>query len=212
MDDPSDTVMETVKAREVAGVFRARGPLEAAADELLLAGFDRADIDLMASPDAVREKLGGIYVAAEELPDIPGVPRQAYVARDDAAGTLAVVAGTLGSVAATAAAFAVVASGGALAIALAAAAASGATALIARQIGQERARELEAHMQEGGLVLWVRVRSPDREKQAQEILLKHGAEAVRVHEIDIGKGLDEIPLSKLPVDPFLAEHRRLGDD
>jgi hypothetical protein len=59
----------------------------------------------MASPDTVREKLSGIYVAAEELPDIPGVPRQVYVARDDAAGTLAVVAGTLASVAVTAAAY-----------------------------------------------------------------------------------------------------------
>jgi uroporphyrinogen-III synthase len=66
-------------------------------------------------------------------------------------------------------------------------------------------------MQRGGLVLWVRLRSPDREKQVQEILRKYGAEAVRVHEIDIAKGLDEIPLSKFPVDPLLAEHRRLGD-
>lgn len=40
----------------------------------------------MASADTVREKLGGIYVAAEELPDIPGVPRQAYVARAMTAG------------------------------------------------------------------------------------------------------------------------------
>jgi hypothetical protein len=131
----------------------------------------------MASPDTVREKLGGIYVAAEELPDIPGVPRQAYVARDDAAGTLAVVAGTLASVAVTAAAFCYCCLGGALAIAPAAAAGGGTSALIARHIGQERAREFDPHVQKGGLVLWVRLRSPDREKrekQALEILRKYG--------------------------------------
>lgn len=207
MSNPSDTVIETTKAREVAGVFHTRAALESAVEDLLLSGFDRADVDLMASRDAVRKKLGGIYVPAEELPDIPGVPRQAYIAREDAAGTVAVVAGLLASVAATATAFAIVASGGALAIAIAAAAGGGAGALIARHLGQERARELEAHMQEGGLILWVRVRSPDREEQAQEILRKHGAEAVRVHEIEIEKRLDEVPLSKLLVDEPIGDDR-----
>jgi hypothetical protein len=61
------------------------------------------------------------------------------------------------------------------------------------------------------LILWVRVRSPEREAPAQEILSTHGAEAVRVHEIEIDKRLDEIPLSKVRVDPLFAEGERLGD-
>jgi hypothetical protein len=52
-------------------------------------------------------------------------------------------------------------------------------------------------MAAGGLVLWVRVRSPEREEKAQQILLSHGAEAVRVHEIDIEKRLEDLPLSSL---------------
>jgi hypothetical protein len=195
MSNPSDIVVETTRVREVAGVFHTRAALESAAEDLLLNGFDRADVDLMATPDAVRKKLDRIYVEAEELPDIPDVPRQAYIARDDAAGAVAVTAGLLASVAATAGAFAIVASGGALAIALAAGAGGGAAALLARHLGRQRAQELEAHMKKDGLVLWVRVRSPDREEQAQEILRKHGAEAVRVHEIEIAKHLDEIPFS-----------------
>ena len=210
MSDPSDTVIETTKAREVAGVFQTRAALESAVEDLLLNGFDRADIDLMASSEAVRQKLGGIYVAAEELPDVPGVPRQAYIARDDATGTIAVVAGLLASVAATVSAFAIVASGGALAIAIAAVAGGGAAILLMRHLGQERARELEAHMQEGGLILWIRVRSPDREEQAQAILRKHEAEAIRVHEIEIDKLLDEIPLSKLLVNEPLGGDLRAG--
>jgi hypothetical protein len=211
MGNPPDTVVEKTEVREVAGVFQTRAALEAAASDMLLAGFDRADIDLMATPDTVWQKLGGVYVADEELPDIPEVPRVAYTARDDAAGAVAVVAGLLASVAATAAAFAIVASGGALAIALAGAAGGGAAAVLARHLGQERARELEAHLCTGGMVLWIRVRSPEREELAQEILSKHGAEAVRVHEIEIDKRLDEIPLSKIRVDPLLAEGERLGD-
>ena len=56
----------------------------------------------------------------------------------------------------------------------------------------------------GGLVLWVRVRSPEREEKAQQILREHGAEAVRVHEIEIDKRFEDIPLSSLVLDPWLG--------
>ena len=156
-------ILETVKVHEIAGVFGSREDLDGAVDDLLLTGFDRADIDLMASRDAVREKLGKIYIATEELPDIRSVPRRAYVARHDASGALVLVAGVLTTVGVTAAALSIVASGGALALALAASAIGGAGALIARHLGRERAKELETQMTAGGLVLWVRTRSAERE-------------------------------------------------
>ena len=65
-------VLERVKILEVAGVFRRRDALDAAAGALLLSGFDRADIDMVAGGDA-RERLG-VHVPVEELPDVPGVP------------------------------------------------------------------------------------------------------------------------------------------
>jgi hypothetical protein len=40
MGEASDPGAERIKVREVAGVFRAREPLEAAVDAFLLAGFD----------------------------------------------------------------------------------------------------------------------------------------------------------------------------
>src|SRR4051794_27975570 len=175
MSSQSEGVIERVKVREVAGVFRSREAIDAAVDALLLAGFDRADIDLMAGADAIREKLGGVYAPAEELADVPNAPRRAYVARGEGASALAVVAGALVYFGAAAAAIGVVASGGALALGLAAAGAGGAGALLASHLGRERAEELEALMAAGGLVLWVRVRSPDREEKAQQILRDHGA-------------------------------------
>jgi hypothetical protein len=59
-------------------------------------------------------------------------------------------------------------------------------------------------MAAGGLVLWVRVRSPEREEQAQQILREHGAQAVRVHEIEIDKRFEDTPLSSLVLDPWLG--------
>jgi hypothetical protein len=197
MGKPADVTIEKVKQREVAGVLASRDALEAAVERLLHEGFDRSDVALMASQDAVREKLGGVYVAPEELPDIPKVPRQAYVARADVQSAFSVVAGVLGSVGAAAAAFGIVASGGALALALGAAAIGGAGAVMLRLLGRDRAEELEKKMAEGGLVLWVRVRSPEHEEKAQQILRDSGAEAVRVHEIEIEKTLQDIPLASL---------------
>lgn len=202
MTEAADAVIDRVKVREVAGVFRSRDALDAAVEDLLLAGFDRVDIDIMASVDAVREKLGDVYVAPEELPDLPEVPRRAYVAREDVTVPVANIAGILTYIGATAAALGVVASGGALALAALAAAAGGAVtgglgALLARAIGKEWARELEEEIAAGGIVVWVRVHSPEQEEKAKQILRSHGARAVRVHEIEIDRRLEHLPLSSV---------------
>ena len=148
MDDPANTVIDRVKVREVAGVFMARGLLDEAINALLLAGFDRADVDLMAGADTIRRKLGEVYAPPEELADATAVPRRAFVAREEATEIMAGIAGLLTFIGATAAALGVVASGGALAVAAAAAAAGGAVTggigvVIARSIGLKQARELE---------------------------------------------------------------------
>jgi hypothetical protein len=209
MSDSSDAATERIKVREVAAVFRSREELETAVEALLQGGFDRADIDLMASVDAVKEKLGGLYAPVEELADVSDVPRRAFLAREDVIIPMAAAGGILTYLGAVAGAFGVVASGGALALAIAAAgvggaAAGGLAALIGRALGREQARELERQMAAGGLVLWVRVRSPEREEKAQQILKDHGAEGVRVHEIEIDKRFEDVPLSSLVLDPWLG--------
>ena len=68
-------VLERVKVREVAGIFRSRDVLDAAVGSLLSSGFDRADIDIVVVTEA-RRKLGGAGVAVEELPEVPAVPRR----------------------------------------------------------------------------------------------------------------------------------------
>jgi hypothetical protein len=46
--------------------------------------------------------------------------------------------------------------------------------------------------------------SPEQEALAQEVLLAHRAEAVRVHEIDLEKRPDNLPLGKVRPDPWLV--------
>src|SRR5258708_5014397 len=48
---------------------------------------------------------------------------------------------------------------------------------------------------EGGLVLFVRVRSEEAERRAEQIMRDQGVEAVRVHEIAIDKRLNDLPLA-----------------
>jgi hypothetical protein len=210
MNQAFDAVLDKARVREVTGIFHARPALDAAVSDLLLAGFDRADIDVVASVDEVYRRLGGAYVAPEELPDVPQAPRQPFIGREDVSVTMVAVTGSLAFVGAGAAAFGVVALGGTTGETFAAAAIAGIAAgaigavLMGRVFGRERAQGLDAFMAERGLVLWVRVRSPEREMDAREIMRRHGADAIRVHEIEIEKRLDDLPLASLQPDPWLG--------
>lgn len=204
-----DDVLERRVIREVAAVFHREEILEDAIQALLLAGFDRGDIDIMGDIETVRRRLGALYVPPEEIADVPGAPRRAYIARDDIATATAGVAGMLFYLGAATAAMTVVASGGSLALVAAAAAAAGTVgagigAAAIHLLGKKQAEELELQLMAGGIVVWVRVRYPEKEAQAQEILAKFGGEAIRVHEIEIDKRLADLPLSKLKPDPWLG--------
>src|ERR1700731_3262168 len=75
-------ILDRVKVREVAGVFRSRDVLDTAVHALLSSGFDRADIDVEVGAE-VRERLGGAKVAPEVLPEVPAAPRQPVIVRED---------------------------------------------------------------------------------------------------------------------------------
>jgi hypothetical protein len=89
----TDDAIERAKVREVAAIFHSHEAIEAAAEALLLAGFDRADIDRLADLDEVRRRLGLIYVAHEELADVAEASREPILMREDIALTMAVVVG-----------------------------------------------------------------------------------------------------------------------
>jgi hypothetical protein len=168
---------------EVVGVFHKAEDLESAIDELLISGFDRAEISLLASEDAVATKLGGYYRPASELADDPAVPRAAFVstaAIGDAEGALI---GGLAYVGAIVATGAVVMSGGALAAAVTAAVLAGGAgglvgSVLARLVGHHHAAYLQDQIENGGLLLWVRAWNESDEARALEIITKHAADKV----------------------------------
>jgi hypothetical protein len=205
-----DDAIERVKVREVTAIFHSHETLEAAVTDLLLAGFDRADLDRLGDPNEVRKRLGWVSIAHEELADVPQAPRQPVVVREDITAVLALVVGVTGSFAGCVAGLIIIALGGGIASAVIAGlltglVASGLAALVTlRILRPPQSRALEPLMAERGLVLWVRVRSPDREEKAREILHEHGGQAIRVHEVEIEKRLEDIPLSSLQPDPWLG--------
>jgi hypothetical protein len=176
----------------------------------LLAGFDRADIDILDNLNEVPKRLGAVYVAPEELADVKHAPRRPFIGAEDVTALNVVVAGIVGAVGALATAYFIVDSGGRAAEAAASAAIVGIIAagagflLAARLVPNDEIERLDALMARRGLILWVRVHSPEQEDRAQDILRAHGGRAVRVHEIELEKRLDDLPLGTVRPDPWLG--------
>src|SRR5437667_597809 len=181
--------------REAGGVFQDAGSLQAAVDELLLNGFDRSTLSLMATSDTVERELGHRYRRVEEMADDPNAPHVAYVGVDSPVTGQGAAAAALAYIGACGAAATVVASGGALAVAIAAALVAGASggmigAGIARFIDHYHARRLQDQLERGGILLWVRTIDEHCERLACDILERNGATNVHIHSLPA----PEVPL------------------
>ncbi|WP_300779419.1 hypothetical protein [Enhydrobacter sp.] len=174
--------------REAVGIFKDADTLQAAIDELLQSGFHRAELSLLASEQAVEEKLGHRYRKVSSLADDRTIPRAAYVSPEAIGGAEGALIGVLSYVGAVAAAGAIVASGGTLtAIIVGAALTGGAGGLIgsvlAKWVGEDHAHHLQQHLDHGGLLLWVHARTQANEERAISILKKHSGEQVHIHAL-----------------------------
>lgn len=174
--------------REAVGYFKTSEALQAAIDALMSAGFDRAELSLMATERAVEEKLGRKYRKIAELEDNAAVPRTCYVSPESIGDAEGALIGAPLYVAAVAATGAIVASGGTLAAILTGATiAGGAGGLIgtvlAKLIGDRRARHVQEQLDHGGLLLWVRTWVAEDEKRAVDIMKQHSGQDVHVHAL-----------------------------
>src|SRR5258708_14089502 len=89
-------VLERGKVREWPGVFASHAAANPAVDDLLLAGFDRADIDAVAEGETLRRRIGDIPVPAPDLADVTEASRQEFVAPEDNAGIFALCVSVAG--------------------------------------------------------------------------------------------------------------------
>jgi hypothetical protein len=172
------------EVREAVGVFDTAFDLQAAIDELLSSGFNRAELSLLASADAIDAKIG--RVSRAQLEDDTQVPRGIYVSPDAvgiAEGSLVSGLAYLGGVGA---AGVVALAGGPLsAIIVGAALAGGVGGLVgagfAELLGHHRAAYFDEQLARGGLLLWVRILDPKRERRAVELLRRHCGRDVHLH-------------------------------
>jgi hypothetical protein len=127
---------------EAVAVFHSVQSFQAAIDDLMLAGCDIADINVLAHEDTVTSKLGRAYKSTAEFEDHADVPRIGWVPVETIGDAEGAVVGTGIYVPAIAGSLAVAASGGTILGAFAAAVIAGGTgALIgvalARFIGDQ---------------------------------------------------------------------------
>jgi hypothetical protein len=195
--------------REVVGVFSDEVALETAIDELQECGFDRAHISLLASEQAVVDKLGHSYRKVTEIEDEVSVPRVAYVSKEDVGAADGGLIGALVYVGAIAGAGGVLATGGALGAALLWAALAGGTGGavgfgLARWIDRQRAQRLSEQLEKGGLLLWVHCRSQDCEDKAMRVLKQHCAQDVHAHDLTEAVDVRSSSIDWRPYPPLLS--------
>jgi len=182
---PTVSALAGVLPREAVGIFPDDSALTDAIDELLLEGFARCQLGLLAWTDGSSTNLG-VIVPVEALMDDPDVSRESWFcpeAQGNAEG--GIVSGfTIIPMFGTAWAAAV--AGATLAATTALTLGTGGLGLaaggtLAWWLHHRHAEHLRRQVQAGGLLLWVRTATPELERRAMEILVRHGATHVHVH-------------------------------
>lgn len=194
--------------REVVGVFHDARKLEAAAEELVEAGFAENRLSVMGDQKAVAVALGHRFEPIKIMEDDPRIPQRAFVLKADRQAAESVAFGLPLYVGAMGGAALVVASGGALAMVLLAAAAGGTIggglgAALAGAIGKSHADRLEQSIRQGGVLLWVAVTDGHEEVRASEVLRNNGGVDVHGQEIERTWGEEDPSLGAWNPDPFL---------
>lgn len=174
--------------REAVGIFYDADDLQAAIDSLQGNGFMQHELSVLADEDVIQKKLGRPYNRIEDAAEDPKAPRGVFISQETLGEAEGAVIGLPLYTAATAAAGAAIATGGTVLEAILAAVAGGGAgagigAILAMLIARNHADELQRQIDRGGLLLWVHLRTPDRENRAIEVLKAHAAHDVHVHEI-----------------------------
>lgn len=169
---------------QAVAVFQDVARMDAAVEALIEAGFDRNDVSLLASEQAVEEKLGHRYERVQDLEDSAAVPRVAYRTLAEFVDTERTVAHVLTFLPTIIAAGTVVASVGTVAAVIAGAAVGGAalSTVLARWVDQDHADRIQEQLEHGGLLLWVNASTTEKQETAIRVLEKHEATDVHLHD------------------------------
>ena len=171
--------MTTGTIREAVAVFDDPDSLEAAVIALESHGFDRAAFSVLADEAAAEKKLGHQYRSVKEMEDEPAAPRETFFTRVSRAEAeyglplgLAAVAG-----------LALAGVGGILPLLVAVGGGAALGGVLGQKLHHHHAERVAEQLARGGLLLWVNVRDEAEEKAALDILAKHAAHDLHVHDI-----------------------------
>jgi hypothetical protein len=185
-DAATDKPEHYIDTPEAVGVFDSVESMQAAMYDLLIAGFSRFDISVLAGDEAVREKLGDAFWRSEELEDHPDAPRAAFVSEEAVGELEGAIAGGFFFLGSAIAMTALLTPLSTLAASVAAVAIGGAPGavigtLLARRVGQEHRDYYDSQLRHGGILVWVRTFTPEKEALAVKILEGHSGRDVHVH-------------------------------
>jgi len=197
-------------SREAVAVFDDYNDLVSAIEELELAGFDRAQINLLTSCEAAEKRLGHKVPDIRELEDEVQLPSGTWIDRHELAEGKAALAAGLAYVASfTAIGIGVAAEGDLVDIVAMAAAAGGSSGALgvwlAGLIGRYRLRAIEKQRRRGGLLLWVETHGLRQEQKAIEILKHHMTRDVHLRDLLRASGIGEAMLRSWQPDPILLQ-------
>ncbi|MCI2395982.1 hypothetical protein [Aliiroseovarius sediminis] len=176
-----------IEVPEAVGVFDSFETLQQAFYDLRMAGFSRYDISLLGHEKTLKKKLGDAYWRTEDLEDDPDVPRAAFVSEEAMGEMEGMIVGGVFFIPSYIAMVAAAAAGGAVAATAAAVAIVGLPAAV---IGALLARRADKHhrdyyaqqVERGGILLWVRVDTTEKQARAVDILKSHSGKDVHVHD------------------------------
>lgn len=202
--------MDRPASREAVAVFDDYNVLVAAIEDLELAGFDRAQINLLTSCKGVGRRLGHEVQDILEREDEAPLPLGTWIDRHELAEGKTALAAGLAYVASFAAIGVSVAAGSGLALVIAAGAVAGGAAgalgvWLAGIIGRHRVRAIEEQRRRGGLLLRVETHGPRQEQKAIEILEHHATRGVHLRDPGRASGVGRAMLPTWQPDPFLLK-------
>ncbi len=189
MDKESGSIREPRdQVREVVGVFDNLASLQSAIDDLLTDGFDRSEISLLEEDNIVRSTRGS--ERADELEDDTRTPRLPYIESESLNEGKAAIVGGLFYIGAIVGAGVLTAASGLFSSPIVTGAVTGGLAgifgfALALFIGRRQAKWARAQLERGGLLLWARTWTEEREREAMSVMQRNGGRHVHVHAVPV---------------------------
>lgn len=186
-DDADKNHTTYINIPEAVGIFETFETLQKAIYDLMIAGFSRYDISLLADQKVLEEKLGTSYWTAPELADNPDAPRASFVSEEAIGELEGTIVGGLFFLGSYIAMLALLTPASTIAASIAAIAIGGSPTavvgtLLARRVGKHHKDYYATQIQHGGILLWVRTWDKEKEELAVKILKGHSGRAVHVHD------------------------------